>query len=212
MKEAFGYLRTSSSTNVGADKDSDKRQRIAVEEWAAAHDYELVEWYYDAGTKGAEPVTSRPGFVEMLAAIAGNGVRTILVESANRFARDLIIQETGFTYLRDLGVALIPVDDPEHFTTDTPTAKLIRQVLGAVAEFEKASLVAKLKGARDRKRRASGRCEGRKPAPDAAIRLAQEGRAVGLTLRAIAAKLADAGYFSPSRQQYSTSSVKAMLA
>ena len=45
----------------------------------------------------------------------------------------------------------IPVDDPEHFTTDTPTAKLIRQALGAVAEFEKASLVAKLKGARDRK-------------------------------------------------------------
>lgn len=35
---------------------------------------------------------------------------------------------------------------------DTPTAKLIRLVLGAVSEFETAMVVARLKGARDRKR------------------------------------------------------------
>jgi hypothetical protein len=29
--------------------------------------YELAGWFYDAGTKGAEPVRSRPGFAEMLA-------------------------------------------------------------------------------------------------------------------------------------------------
>src|SRR5262245_22313760 len=34
---------------------------------------------------------------------------------------------------------------------DMPTAKLVRQVLGAEAEYEKAILVAKLMGARDRK-------------------------------------------------------------
>jgi hypothetical protein len=44
---------------------------------------------------------------------------------------------------------------------DTPTAKLVRQVLGAIAEF-KAMTVAKLRGARDRKRKATGKCEGRK--------------------------------------------------
>jgi hypothetical protein len=38
-----------------------------------------------------------------------------------------------------------------------------RQVLGAVAQFEKAVIVSKLKAARVRKRRATGRCEGRKP-------------------------------------------------
>jgi DNA invertase Pin-like site-specific DNA recombinase len=40
---------------------------------------------------------------------------------------------------------------------------LIRQVLGAVAQFEKAVIVSKLKAARMRKKRAEGRCEGRKP-------------------------------------------------
>lgn len=46
---------------------------------------------------------------------------------------------------------------------DDPTRTLIRQILGAVAQFEKAVIVSKLKAARVRKRRAEGRCEGRKP-------------------------------------------------
>jgi hypothetical protein len=33
--EAVAYLRTSSATNVGADKDSDKRQRDAIQEFRA---------------------------------------------------------------------------------------------------------------------------------------------------------------------------------
>jgi DNA invertase Pin-like site-specific DNA recombinase len=44
-----------------------------------------------------------------------------------------------------------------------PTRVLIRQVLGAVSQFEKAVIVSKLKAARQRKKRATGRCEGRKP-------------------------------------------------
>jgi len=146
--QAFAYLRTSSATNVGADKDSDKRQRQAIQAYAKAHKIEIAGEFYDADTKGAEPVTSRPAFAEMLAAIAGNGVRAVIVETASRFARDLIVQETGYQYLRDLGVTLIAADDPDAFTSDTPTAVMIRQILGAVAQFEKTSLVAKLKGAR----------------------------------------------------------------
>lgn len=46
---------------------------------------------------------------------------------------------------------------------DDATRVLIRQVLGAVAQFEKSVIVAKLKAARIRKRRETGRCEGRKP-------------------------------------------------
>jgi hypothetical protein len=42
----------------------------------------------------------------LLARIAGNGVRTIIVETA----RDLMVQEVGFAMLRDLGIALIVAD------------------------------------------------------------------------------------------------------
>jgi hypothetical protein len=48
------------------------------------------------------------------------------------------------------------------FIDETPTAKLVRQVLGAISEFDKAMTVAKLRGARERKRREVGKCEGRK--------------------------------------------------
>ena len=71
------------------------------------------------------------------------------------------MQLTGHDFLRSLGIALIPATAPD-FTEDTPTAVLVRQVLGAVAQFEKTSLVAKLKAARDRKKAATGKCGGRR--------------------------------------------------
>ena len=98
----------------------------------------------------------------MMEHITGNGVRTIIVETANRFARDLIVQETGWRYLRDAGINLIAADSPEAFLSDTPTAVMIRQVQGAFSQFEKGMLVAKLKGARDRKKAETGKCGGRK--------------------------------------------------
>jgi DNA invertase Pin-like site-specific DNA recombinase len=98
----------------------------------------------------------------MMKHIAGNGVRTIIVETASRFARDLIVQETGWRYLKDAGITLVAADSPDAFLDDTPTAVMIRQILGSVSQFEKAMLVAKLKGARDRKEAATGKCGGRK--------------------------------------------------
>jgi DNA invertase Pin-like site-specific DNA recombinase len=84
----------------------------------------------------------RPGFAAALEQIAGNGVRTIIVETANRFARDLIVQETGFRRLQADGITLIAADKPDSFVDDTPTAVLVRQILGAVAQFDKAMTVA----------------------------------------------------------------------
>jgi hypothetical protein len=42
-------------------------------------------------------------------------------------------------------------------------ATFVRQVLGAVAQLDKAMTVAKLRGARERKRRENGWCEGGSP-------------------------------------------------
>ena len=102
---------------------------------------------------GADPIDRRPGFVEMLAHLHADGARVILVETASRFARDLAVQLTGHDLLKARGIELVPVDAPDHFADDTPTARMVRQILGAVAEFEKASLVLKLRGARDRDKR-----------------------------------------------------------
>jgi DNA invertase Pin-like site-specific DNA recombinase len=54
----------------------------------------MVDEFYDV-VSGADPIGDRPGFKAVLDRIAGNGVRTIIVESPDRFARDLIVQLTG---------------------------------------------------------------------------------------------------------------------
>src|SRR3954471_20233207 len=134
---AVAYLRTSSAGNVGADKDSDKRQREAITAFAKRAGYEIGAEFYDAAVSGADHIDQRPGFTAMLKRIEGNGVRTILVETAHRFARDLMVQEVGYSMLKERGIELIAADSPHSFVEDTPTARLIRQVLGAVAEFDK---------------------------------------------------------------------------
>jgi DNA invertase Pin-like site-specific DNA recombinase len=122
----------------------------------------------------SDPVDQRPGFAAMLQHIASNGVRTIIVETANRFARDLITQETRLRFLRDAGIALIAADSPDAFLDDTATAVMIRQILGSVAQFEKAMLVSKLRGARERRKAATGKCEGpQEPIGEPTCRLGQ---------------------------------------
>jgi hypothetical protein len=88
------------------------------------------------------------------------GDATILVPSAHRFARDLIVQATGWKMLRERGIELIAADSPNAFLDDTPTANFIRQVLGAVAQLDKAMTVAKLRGARQRKKAGRGQVRG----------------------------------------------------
>ncbi len=80
------------------------RQREAVAKYARAAGYEIIAEYSDDGVKSADPVDQRPGFAAMMKHIAGNGVRTIIVETASRFARDLIVQETGWRFLKDGGI------------------------------------------------------------------------------------------------------------
>jgi DNA invertase Pin-like site-specific DNA recombinase len=217
---AVAYFRTSSAANVGADKDSEKRQRQAVEVFARQAGFTIVDAFYDAAVSGADPIDTRPGFAEMLKRIESNGVRTIIVESANRFARDLMVQEVGHARLRERGIDLIAADNPSSFLDDTPTARLVRQVLGAIAEFDKAMTVAKLRGARERKRAAVGKCEGRKSHLEVRPEVVREAKRLRRrspktgqqrSLREIAAELAALGYLNTNRRSFSASSVKAMI-
>ncbi len=220
MIKAVGYLRTSSAANVGQDKDSDKRQRAAILAFAKANGFDVVDWYYDAAVSGADPVDSRPGFAEMLVRLTTNGAKTIIVESPDRFARDLIVQLTGHDLLRSMGIALIPTTAPDFFTDDTPTAVLVRQVLGAIAQFDKASTVAKLAAARKRKREATGeKVEGRKshaeknPELVALVRELHRKPRKGdrMSLRAIAVEVAKQGHLNANDQPYNPKSIAAML-
>ena len=64
----------------------------------------IVDEFYDAAVSGGDPIAERPGFKAMLDRIAGNGVRCIIVESPDRFARDLTVQLTGHDFLNRSGL------------------------------------------------------------------------------------------------------------
>ena len=120
--------------------------------------------------------------------------------------RDLAVQIAGHDLLKERGIQLIPVDAPDHFTDETPTANMVRQILGAVSEFEKASLVQKLRKARERKKAETGRCEGRKPVPEVVVKkaklLRRKNRRTGKrrSLRKVATELAEIGYLGTIRK------------
>ena len=82
-------------------------------QFAKAHGYENRRHILRRRRQRRGSIDERKGFAQMLERIAGNGVRTIIVETASRFARDLIVQETGWRFLQGLGVTLVAADSPE---------------------------------------------------------------------------------------------------
>jgi DNA invertase Pin-like site-specific DNA recombinase len=217
--EAVAYIRTSSAANVGPDKDSEKRQRAAIESFAKRAGLALVAEFTDAAVSGADPIEERPGFAALLDRIEGNGLRTVVVEDASRFARELMTQELGILALIRRGVHVLTANGDDLTDSTDPSRKMMRQIAGAFHEYEKARLVAKLRVARERTRDAKGKCEGRKSWAEinpelvlAAKRLRRRSpKGHRRSLREVAAELAKMGFLNERGAVFSASSVESML-
>ena len=163
---AVAYLRCSGLGQ--ADGDTWDRQRASISKYASRKGLTVddADWFQDVGVSGTKDLGDRPGLAALLDRVETNGVRVVLVENASRLARDLLVSEVILAQLRDAGCTVIDCDSGTDLITDSdddPTRRLIRQVLGAVAEFDRRVTVLKLRAARERVRRRAGRCEGRKP-------------------------------------------------
>lgn len=157
---AFAYLRVSSKGQVkGHGFD---RQAETTAEFAAENGYIVTETFRDAFT-GTE--ADRPEFNRMVAVILGNGVRTILVESLDRLARDVMVQSLLLAKLAQHGITLINCVTGEDVTasmSEDPMRKALIQIQSVFSELEKSRLVGKLRKAREAKKEQTGKCEGRK--------------------------------------------------
>jgi DNA invertase Pin-like site-specific DNA recombinase len=191
MTKAHAYLRVSGKGQV--DGDGFPRQLKAIRDYATAHDMKIVNVYREEGVTGTKESMDRPAFAEMMTAVHSNGVRTIIIEKLDRLARDLMVQEATIADLQKHGFTLISVAEPDLMATD-PTRILMRQLMGAVAQYDKCQIVLKLRGARLRKKAKEGRCEGRKPygfydGEDAVIERMKALRVTGLGFDRIAAQM-----------------------
>ena len=181
----------------------------------------IVSTYYDAAVSGADPIETRPGFSALLDQIEGNGVRTVIVEDASRFARDLMVQELGILLLIKRNVKVYASNGEDLTETDDPMKRAMRQIAGVFAELEKHRLVSKLKVARDRKRATGQKVEGRKSLaetyPDAvkmAKRLRRASPKTGerMSLRKVADALTAAGYVNERGNPFHPQSISEMVA
>ena len=191
MKKAYAYLRVSGKGQVKGD--GFPRQWDAIKKYSAAHDIKIIQVFREEGVAGTKDSMDRPAWASMMTALHSNGVKTIVIEKLDRLARDLMVQEATIGDLQKDGFTLVSVAEPDLMASD-PTRILMRQLMGAVAQYDKNQIVLKLRGARIRKRAIEGRCEGRKPfGRDAAEQVAVERmkalRAEGLAFDRIAERL-----------------------
>jgi len=218
--KAVAYLRVSGAGQVQGDGFA--RQRAAIERFAGVARLELVEEFRDEGISGTLELENRPGLAAVLDRVESNGVKVVIVERADRIARDLLVSEVILAQFRNAGVRVLTSDGQELSSDADPTRAMIRQVLGAVAQFEKSVLVLKLRAARDRIRSRTGRCEGRKaygdrPGEADAIALMRQLRrktpkAKRRSYQTIADELNARGIPSRTGRQWASATVRGILA
>lgn len=158
--KAYAYLRVSGKGQL--DGDGFPRQLTAVRSYAKTNGIKIVGTFEEQGVSGKTELENRPALLAMLEALAADGVKLVLIERLDRLARDLMVQETIIGDLRKRGFQLVSVAEPD-LLEDDPSRRLMRQIFGAIAEYDRAMIVAKLRAARERVKAKTGRCEGRKP-------------------------------------------------
>lgn len=160
--QVVSYLRVSGRGQLAGD--GFPRQRAAIAAFCKASKYELVEEFSDGGVSGTTELEGRPGLAALLDRVESNGVKVVVIERADRLARDLMVSEVILAQFAKAGVKVLTADGADlSSAADDPTRTLIRQVLAAVAQFDKSVTVLKLRAARERLRRKGQRVEGRKP-------------------------------------------------
>ena len=159
----IGYVRVSTVSQVEDGLGLDV-QRSALRAWCKSNGHRLIRILSDEGVSGAKELEDRPGLADALDMIRGGKAQGIVVPRLDRLARDLIVQETILAEVRRIGgeafstspaEASFLSDDP-----DDPSRKLIRQVLGAVSEYERSMVVLRLRNGRRRKAQTGGYASG----------------------------------------------------
>lgn len=173
---AFSYIRVSGKSQC--DGDGPDRQREKVFLFAKQHglipqiqpEPTNIPEYFEQGISGTVEAFDRPAFVEAMGYIDRNpGEYCMIVERMDRLARDLMVQELLLSECRKRGIKVYAADQGLVDVANdegNPTQTLVRQIMGAIAQWEKSVIVMKLRGARERKKRETGRCEGPKPYGD----------------------------------------------
>lgn len=179
-KRAALYVR------VSTDKQTVENQIARLTEIAKGRGWEIAATYNDAGISGAKGRKDRPGLDEMLKDAQRRKFDVVMAWSIDRLGRSLIDLLGTIQTLETCGVDLYL--DQQALDTTTPAGRLMFQVTGAFAEFERSMIQQRVRAGLKRAV-ASGKRLGRPLNDPAAVNKARAALAKGAGIRKVAGQV-----------------------
>ncbi len=223
------YVRVSTERQADEGLGLDVQEH-AIRAWAKANGHRVVAVVRDEGVSGTKELDDRPGLADAFDLVKSGAVQGVCVYRLDRLARDLVLQEQLLAEVRRLGGEVFSTsaaeagflkDDP-----DDPSRKLIRQILGAVSEYERSMIALRLRSGRYRKAQQGRYAFGAPPygykaergelvadesAQAVLVRVGELHRS-GASLRDIAATLTTEGHRPPRGDRWHPNTVSRLVA
>jgi DNA invertase Pin-like site-specific DNA recombinase len=137
IKRAALYVR------VSTDGQTVENQVRELRQIAERRGWEIVETYSDAGISGAKGRDKRPGLDRMLQDASRRKFDVVMAWAIDRLGRSLVDLLSTVQHLEGCGVDLFL--EQQALDTTTPAGKLMFQVCGAFAEFERSMIRQRVK-------------------------------------------------------------------
>jgi DNA invertase Pin-like site-specific DNA recombinase len=169
-KRAAIYLRTST---IGQHTEN---QRLELERIAERRGWTVVEVYEDFGISGAKGRDKRPALDQMLKDANRRRFDVVMAWAIDRVGRSLTDLLGTIQHLEAVGVDLYL--DQQHIDTTTPTGRLLYQITGAFAEFERSMIRSRVNAGLARAK-AQGKRLGRRPLSEVVVKRIREKLATG---------------------------------
>ena len=218
-QRVIGYLRVSTAEQV--EGFGLEVQETKVRAYCKAHDLKLVDVLSDEGQSGSNGLETCQGLAQGLARIEQGEASALVVYRFDRLARDLILQETIIVRLEDAKATVLSVSEPA-MDGDDATRKMVRQMLGVIAEYERAVIRGRMMAGKAAKVAKGGYGGGRPPygyraengelVPDeqeqSLVETVVDLRKKGRSYREISAVLGGAGMTTRSGGEFNSNQVR----
>lgn len=219
MKNVVAYTRVSTDGQVGEDKFGLEVQRQQIVEYCEKHDMAILRWYTDEGESGAK---TRPGFDEIVYGEVSNPpIEAVVVAKTDRVARNIEIYYYYKMLLRNKSIELISI--AEDFGQFGVFSSMLESFTLCVAQMERENIMKRTSAGRYVKAAKGGYSGGKTPCGYRAekgnlVIVPEEAELVkrifrmrdeeGMTYRAIANSLNEAGERTRHGKSYSVSTIQ----
>ena len=198
-----------------------EQQRISIMAWALSNNIQIDEWVSETVTG---TIAERDEISRLLVEAAQGSLTRLVVDRLDRFARKLVVSEQLYTQFTDAGVEVVAATVKLEAT---PTGNLVRQLLGSVAEFQRAEWLGRMKQAKAASIKRRGSFRGGRPATgfrsvgggalavDARgadlVRLCHELRSSGASLRSIVETVHSHGFRTSNQTRIEVGTIHKIL-